>query len=342
MLGCGLSSSSINNMLSKLNRSAKPVTILFLCAGDDVVIFECRDGVWAIGLSLDLTKYDTAQTATVLEVEKEFIIYCMPAYATLINNVFDTYLKSRKFYQIGRDKITFRRIMRLSGAADTSLGNTIINLGLCIMLTNKFTIANLDDIHFRALNEMKYYGFTYTGPAPGIIEKQTFLRGTFVITDGNLVLVPTLGVILKPLFRVKDFRKFGLTYEDLAWGGACESLAASLITCYIKTYMHSMQSWPICPEIRELINKWEQVPVQIDTQIMNEIMEDRRYTIDWVESSSEINWYDLFNKRYGREAFHDLFALFSPGATYGSFVYDEDLITIMVADYGLTQTLLSV
>jgi len=220
---------------------------------------------------------------------------------------------------------------------DTSLGNTIINLALGIPLTEVFTLKDLDAIYDVAINKMKNYGFTYTGDRPGPISQQTFLRGCFTIHNGHPYLIPSLGLLIKPLLRVKDYTKFGFTYDDI-FNDPTNSKAATLLTAYYKSYFTSIREWAIPPDFRDLVRQWDTITCddsELMSKITDEIALDHQYTIDWVDSDIFVPWDKIIEERYGYTRI-DVAKYFCPDANFGTVLEENDFMAVMKKDYGVT------
>jgi hypothetical protein len=341
-LGCGVAHKDLATYLNGAPLSAD-ITLVCVASGDDVTMFMFKNKVIVSAMSLDLTKYDTAQGEEIIDAEILFFEKLLPEYKTFIKQIFKEYFHAQKEISVrdGENRIKFnlKRTIRLSGGADTSFGNTLINLGLCFYIFSQS--KDLNEAYEIAMG-MSDVGFKYTGAKPGPeLRDQTFLRSVIVKDNmDKLRLVPSLGVLIKPLLRIKNTDSWGCSYEDLD-----SDKLELIIKKYYKSYFHAFKDIVTNPIFQELEYLWSQENIEIDEGMIENIREMFEYTIiAWETDEFRYNFSDMLERYKHLDAGTlrtFMMNLFSPVSVYGrslSAWENELLVNIMVVDYGVERS----
>lgn len=308
------------------HRKRVPFYVHVATSGDDAVGSVWKNGKLVGGICPDVSKFDASQDFEVIKIQIQFMaklaarIYNLDA-ARLERILLYCYTRPLAFSQLKEDRevLFLKRVMRLSGAADTSMSNSLIMLliMLCAVEIAYETTINMKytscedptEVYgnfynpeafllawLSALNHINKYVFKMTNlKIVRSLEEMTFLRCYFTQIEGAIQMCATPGMFIKALSKIHEPYKYVMDIRSPLH-----------IQAFRKTVLSSLLALPHHSSFDELLLAFKEQP-ELDLVLKSKVAEDieasfkEKFAVTWGTVSTVIDYQNIYAKRYKLE-----------------------------------------
>lgn len=308
------------------HRKKVPFYVHIATSGDDAVGSVWKSAKFIGAICPDVSKFDASQDFEVIKIQIQFMaklaarIYNLDA-IRLERILLYCYTRPLAFSQLKDDKevLFLKRVMRLSGAADTSMSNSLIMLliMLCAVeiayettINMKYTSCEDPEEQYgnfynpeafllawlSALTHINKYVFKMTNlKIVKNLEQMTFLRCYFTEIEGKIQMCATPGMFIKALSKIHEPYKYVMDIRSPLH-----------IQAFRKTVLSSLLALPHHSSFDELLLTFKEQP-ELDLVLKNKVAEDieasfkEKFAVTWGTVSTVIDYQNVYAKRYNLE-----------------------------------------